>query len=302
VNRITEHRRSADVSAEAAVAEPRGCGSVSADVLVGDSRYRRARVSAEAAVAEPRGCGSVSADVLIGDPRGRRARVSAETFARFVAVVVGLAGCGRLGFDSSSRPVDAASDGAFDGPMDAPIDLDGAFAGCTRDTFDALASTWTVSPPPVTANGMLRIGLDGPVNDSREITTETNEHSYVGWSTIVQVVQPCAQDNAFAGMGWHPMSGDSVHISIAQGQVQMDLGTLGGPTDPFDPVDDRWLRLRESGGQLFGASSPDGVTWNEFGSVAIDASTAFIDIGVDTPFVTVNPDVAVFDDYIECPP
>ncbi|MFN0246952.1 MAG: hypothetical protein ACKV2T_08580 [Kofleriaceae bacterium] len=182
--------------------------------------------------------------------------------------------------------------------MDAPLDLDGPFAGCTRDTFDTLAASWTVVPPPVTANGVLRIDLDGPIGDFREIQTPGNRDMR-GRSTIVQVVQPCSQANAFAAMGWHPSVGASRHLAIVQGQVQV---SVGGPTDPFDAVDDRWLRLRESAGRLFAATSPDGATWNEFGSVAFDASSVFIDIGVDAPFITVSPDFALFDDYIECPP
>lgn len=217
-----------------------------------------------------------------------------------LALLVVVAGCGRLGFDAVSRDTTDAV-GPIDGPIDASIDLDGAFAGCTRDTFDTLAASWTVTPPPVIANGMLRIGLDGAIGDSREIRTPSGR-SFVGWSTIVQVVQPCAQANAFTGMGWHPASGESVHLSIAQGELKLDLGTLGGPRSPYDAGDDRWLRLRESNNQLFAATSPDGTTWNEFGSVAIDASSVFIDLGVDSPFVTVNPDFAVFDDYVECPP
>jgi hypothetical protein len=205
-----------------------------------------------------------------------------------------LAGCGRVGFDANPS-ADAM-------PDDGTVVIDGAFAGCTHDPFDGLGQWDNYGGELVAADGVLRVEMSGARDDANGVALYP-ARSYVGWTTIVQVVQSCMQPNTMTGIGWHDdTNSEGVHLSITQGEIRLDLGSVTAATDPYDPVDDRWLRLRESGGDLFGASSPDGVTWNEFGSIGLDARNVHTDLGADAPFLTVNADFALFDDYVECPP
>ncbi len=222
---------------------------------------------------------------------------------KYLAFIV-LVGCGRLGFAPSAGADDDAQspiDMLTDTPSDTRVDLDGLFAGCMHETFDVLGPEWQTFGDMNTAeNGVLRSEIQGPLGSGSWIQQRASR-SMLGWTTILQVVQPCAQVNTNVGIGWHGALGPA-HLSIVQGQLRLDSYTGGIVQDAYDPVDDRWLRLRESNGLLWGATSPDGVTWNEFGAVSFTGSDVFVDMGAEASLITVNPDFALFDDYIECPP
>lgn len=211
-----------------------------------------------------------------------------------LVVWVLLVGCGRVGFGPSQDDASVRLDDSPGVSIDAST--------CATDPFDGLQASWMSNGGTWSVGGgVLRMDTTGQLGDGSVIYTPSG--SFVGRSTAVEVVRPAQQPQVWSGIGWH-MTGSASHLFVLEGDLRF-LSSTGDPVyATYDAVRHRWLRIREAGGMILAETSADGVSWSLHGMVPAPPpaalANAHFDIGVESTLMTVGPDYALFDNFVDC--
>ena len=218
----------------------------------------------------------------------RMSRALPRVTSIVLGLVILLVGCGRVDFAYRR------ADGSLD-PLDA--------ATCAVEPFDTLPATLEIfGGGTVTAtNGQLECTIPGTAGIDAAVRTIPNR-SLVGTSMAIEIVQTAGDPEAAVGPGWHGTPA-AVHLHIQQGTLRMwdDSGDLA--MAPYDPLEHRWLRLRESGGTAYGEYSADGMVYVPFGtSTIVGLTDAHYDLGINPGGGLPDPDTAIFDHFTTCGP
>jgi hypothetical protein len=224
-----------------------------------------------------------------------------------LALLIALTGCGRIGFSAThdASPAGDASDSGIDG--------DDASAACVRiglsDNFDdnATAATWmTVANNPVTTTetgGALVVQLANNVGGGRYggyqslATFDLRDHCMVITFTTVPASLPSTEMDFLAltpnGTIGFAVSNGVLNASYNPGVFQAFR------TAPYDPAAHHVLLLREDSGTMSWLTSPDGIGFTTFTSVAtpLDVSMTTVDIVAGTYAPQIAPGTATYDNF-----
>ncbi|HEU0014237.1 MAG TPA: vanadium-dependent haloperoxidase, partial [Longimicrobium sp.] len=152
-------------------------------------------------------------------------------------------------------------------------------------------------------NGRLELsptGVSGQYAGYESATT----YDLAGSEISVELVHPLV---SFSGaetiLGVDKDSSNSVAISVANDRIYAEVQVAGTYTTPayraYDPVRDRWLRIREKDGTTYWETSPDGQTWGLLHSMAnpVDPWAVEIKLSAGTYKDLPQPGTAVFDNF-----
>jgi hypothetical protein len=211
-----------------------------------------------------------------------------------------LVACGRLNFDPLGG-ADARRDGAAcDASMTA--------APFADDFDDGVASAWgtdsTMNGATVgEVGGVLQLVLaPGAASQTARTSSMRNLHDTTLSIEVVQMVNLVAGaygmmtlQGTSDAIGWQQTAG---LLTVGQASV----GTLAQV--PWDPVQQRWWRIREAAGFLSFETSPDTQTWT---MVNMTATPGFVSqtslvLRADEEFPVANPGALGFDnlDLMPC--
>jgi len=220
------------------------------------------------------------------------------------AILLVLAGCGRIGFGAPATTDGAGGD---DGAHDSVTTFDGSAVGCIDPgdgdpfTSGTPCSKWGAMVTEMTAvtesSGALLAIPTPTVTDAHGGCTRTAT-PLTDAGVFVEISR--ALDN-----GATELSADGFALSIrSQREVALvQPGESSSPTVPYDPLAMRWLRLRPSGGKVVFEYSPNGRDWTDARtSTAAAPATADVTIGARTPMVEVMPGIAQIEGINVCPP
>jgi hypothetical protein len=94
------------------------------------------------------------------------------------------------------------------------------------------------------------------------------------------------------------LDGHRARIFQTQGQLRADRNNdLGVNAAPYDPVMHRWWRIRETAGTVHFEVSPDGITYNSFGSTADVTGLETTDVIVTAAGIASTPTVVKVDNF-----
>ena len=226
-----------------------------------------------------------------------------------------LGGCGRLGFgggSSDASAADASADAAIDG-FDAPScmpligQMDEDFAAVSLDLGKWIANTdagVTLAPQ----SGVLRVSLADAMAGSHYGTLRSRcAYDVRGHELGVRIVnRPTSNPSAEMALcfinynaGYHQVCMDVIAGQLLAVVNDNDNAvTMAQRT--FDAANDVRWRIKEQGGSVFMATSPDGMTWAPFFSLVspIDTSQAHLLLLAGTFGSVASPGAADYDDVL----
>lgn len=150
------------------------------------------------------------------------------------------------------------------------------------DTFDgALTTNWTANGAGVTtAGGQLVIPTSGVAGSSYPNVESKTKYVLTGAAFAVDMVQPLPR----AGGHYETVIETGADYDNAAGMFLDEYNFQGYVTTAgtraetllaaYNGTNDRWWRVRETGGAVYFETSPTGVTWTVKGSASHSWSTA----------------------------
>lgn len=205
-------------------------------------------------------------------------------------MVVGLVGCGRIGFDAG-----VTADGATDAALVIP-------ANCTRYSFDGppLAPPLIpFGPGQITIAGTLRCEITGAPIMPCGVQTSPNR-DFSGASVWFRLPEATTRIDTVNGLGWHAPS-ENVHLFVSVNELRFEDTTATiVRRGSYDKARQQWLRIDDTGTELLARTSPDGITWTDFDRLPrFDLSDVHLDLGSDA-VADGGPDFAIYDDLVLC--
>ncbi len=212
-----------------------------------------------------------------------------------LVVGVCVAGCGRLGFDpgGGSSGGDGGTAGCLD-PGDGDIFPDGVPCG-------SWGMPITNSAEVTQTAGQLKVTPDANTFGASGGCSRTNVMVTSG-GAFVEVEQTL---NASAMTGLTAMQ-------LEYSSVTLRLGVLGGmldvndgsndSTSPYDPVAQRWWRIRPVDNRMSFEVSADGMQWAQVHELpVVPSGPAQLDVVALTALAEPAPGTAIFDGVDVCP-
>jgi hypothetical protein len=225
------------------------------------------------------------------------------------AILLVLAGCGRIGFGAPAT-IDGESGAAEAGVHDASAEMssDGAsMVGCIDPgdgdpfTSGTPCSKWgsmVMLQTALTESSGALLAVPTPtVADAHGGCTRTAV-PFTAAGVFVEISRPLTNGDTELSAGGFAMS-----IRSGQMLALVEPGESTSPTVPYDPFAMRWLRLRPSNGRVAFEYSPNGTAWTIARTSTTPApADADVTVGARTPNVEVMPGVAQIEGINVCPP
>jgi hypothetical protein len=132
-------------------------------------------------------------------------------------------------------------------------------------------------------------------------------HDFTDSAISVELLEAPTSGGAFAWLSVDnrstPGAADTAAMEVADGELYARVPPGRLATVAYDPVEHRWLRMRESGGLLYWETSPDGSAWNELHVAAspFDLSAVELELGLQASPGDTVPAVARFDNLNVAP-
>ncbi len=226
------------------------------------------------------------------------------------ALLAGLVACGKIGFDAADG---GAGPGGGDGSGSGSDGSgSGGVPGCIAPgdgyTFPGGLPCGSWGTPIANNAGM------SESNGSLSVTPNANSAGAKGGCSRANVtftaagvfaeVQQTLDANAPTAETALQLqfAGTTVSMTATQGVLECTDGTNMSNL-PYDPVAERWWRIRPAGTDLAFDVSPDGSHWTELStSQAPPATTATVQLVAFTTNGEPSPGVAIFDGIDVCPP
>jgi hypothetical protein len=163
--------------------------------------------------------------------------------------------------------------------MTAMSALADAFSGSSVNV--SLWDTYTQGTGTIAEGGGV-LGLTRPSYDNRAGIYSAAAYDLTGSHAYFEIVSPDAGSSSGSGgesglvisdAQGDPNNGygNALSFENAGGHLVAQFWQNGGPNTvgpslPFDPVLHKWIRIRESAGELYWDTAPDAVTWTNYAS------------------------------------
>lgn len=148
------------------------------------------------------------------------------------------------------------------------------------DTFGGTLSLWTAggSPAPTIVSGRCQIFCNWNLCRIDSATTYDSTNSYILWEHTIELdsgSNPSTDTWSECKMTTGS-SGTRARVSWTTGgtkTLEMRKSSAGTPTSiTWDPVAHRWIRIRETATDCYVDTAPDGLSWTQRFTDAIDGS------------------------------
>lgn len=221
-------------------------------------------------------------------------------------------GCGRIGFDTpgggTGDPDGGGSNGG-DGGGSSSSGSDGGSPVCTSvvpsTTFPGgiPCANWAANQAVNNAgmsesNGTLTItpNANSPGSEGK---CERNNVTIGSGGAFTEVSQVLAGSSSTTRLEivW---ADDTFYVGASNNGMR--AGNINGGVTLSGGLVERWWRMRPIADQIVFETSPDGVTWNGFGTVGgVPSGTATLRVIARTPNAEATPGVARFESVNACP-
>jgi hypothetical protein len=222
-----------------------------------------------------------------------------------ILVLVAMCACGRIDFATLTGDGHIAGSGDDDG--DDGSDTSSCVSPSYADSFDEISPCQAFGMPMV-VNGMLTTS-SGMLTITPNASANTNNGCFRNGATYgaAGVFIEMSQVANYPGQ-------TLMLISTASSTWGFEVGALGANKlsyidtvigtieQPYDPVADRWLRIRPVAGHTLAETSPDGIHWTMYATSALaPANPVNIDIYVQTDNTDTDPGTTVIEGIDVCP-
>lgn len=222
------------------------------------------------------------------------------------ALLVLVAGCGRVGFGAIST-TDAAAPNVVIVIPDGPVSMSACGSNTLlADSFDTTpGSVWQVT----NQNGLTAQETGGNEEIDFGASVSGGMYAYFRSTTAYPVAGLCAQAE-IAGTPDFAKVGAAIYFKLRTSQLEVEFFAHDGVLDlrsrannkvtiqgtvTWDPVALRFVRLRQAGGVTYWDTSPDGAIYTQQAAAAVFATaTAQLELGAGAVSTVANAGQALF--------